>query len=93
MSDRKSRRASSTCAALDPEVAAAKQALANVIRRREDMAATRSRLNTGKVMAENPIMLRLKELEALETIAERVDSLVAHNGPRGLLRDIAKLEE
>ncbi|MEX0301718.1 MAG: slipin family protein, partial [Leisingera sp.] len=49
-------------------VAAEKQAEANVIRRREETNATRSLLNTAKVMAENPVMLRLKELEALESI-------------------------
>ncbi|MEL6317728.1 MAG: SPFH domain-containing protein [Pseudomonadota bacterium] len=78
---------------LNQVVAAEKQAQANVIRRREETAATRSLLNTAKVMAENPIMLRLKELEALETISSRVDSLVVHNGPKGLLRDIATLSE
>lgn len=78
---------------LNTVVQAEKQAQANVIRRREETAATRSLLNTAKVMAENPIMLRLKELEALEAIAAKVDSLVVHNGPKGLMSDIAKLAE
>ncbi|MCI4663020.1 MAG: slipin family protein [Neomegalonema sp.] len=77
---------------LNQVVSAEKQAQANVIRRREETAATRSLLNTAKVMEENPIMLRLKELEALETIAGRVGNLVVHNGPQGLLSDIAKLK-
>ena len=38
-------------------------------------------------------MLRLKELEALENIAGKVDNLVVHNGPQGLLNDLAKLRE
>ena len=78
---------------LNTVVLAEKEAQANVIRRREETAATRSLLNTAKVMEENPIMLRLKELEALETIAEKVDSLVVHNGSKGLMTDIAKLTE
>jgi regulator of protease activity HflC (stomatin/prohibitin superfamily) len=41
-------------------VQAEKAAQANVIRRREETAATRSLLNTAKVMEDNPIALRLK---------------------------------
>jgi hypothetical protein len=37
--------------------------------RREENNATRSLLNTAKIMAENPVMLRLKELQALEKSA------------------------
>jgi regulator of protease activity HflC (stomatin/prohibitin superfamily) len=43
-------------------VEAEKAAQANVIRRREETAATRSLLNTAKVMEENPTAVRLKEL-------------------------------
>ncbi|MEL6840197.1 MAG: slipin family protein [Pseudomonadota bacterium] len=74
-------------------VAAEKEAEANVIRRREETNATRSLLNTAKVMAENPVMLRLKELEALEVIAGKVERLTVHNGAAGLLGDIAKLRD
>lgn len=74
-------------------VAAEKEAEANVIRRREETNATRSLLNTAKVMAENPVMLRLKELEALEVIAGKVERLTVHNGTAGLLGDIAKLRD
>lgn len=72
-------------------VAAEKQAEANVIRRREETNATRSLLNTAKVMADNPIMLRLKELESLESIANKVDQLTVHNGTEGLMNDLVKL--
>ncbi|CUK12642.1 Modulator of FtsH protease HflK [Ruegeria denitrificans] len=74
-------------------VAAEKQAEANVIRRREETNATRSLLNTAKVMAENPVMLRLKELEALETIAGKVERLAVHNGTEGLMSDLVKLRD
>jgi len=78
---------------LNRVVAAEKEAEANVIRRREETNATRSLLNTAKVMAENPVMLRLKELEALETIAGRVERLTIHNGTEGLLGDLVKLRD
>ncbi|MEL6958201.1 MAG: slipin family protein [Pseudomonadota bacterium] len=74
-------------------VAAQKEAEANVIRRREETNATRSLLNTAKVMAENPVMLRLKELEALEGIAGKVERLTVHNGTEGLLGDIVRLRD
>lgn len=76
---------------LNKVVAAEKEAQANSIRRREETNATRSLLNTAKVMEENPIMLRLKELEALEKIAGQVQSLTVHSGTKGLLEDIVSL--
>lgn len=54
---------------------AEKEAAANVIRRREETAATRTLANTARVMADHPILLRLKELEAMKDIAERVDKV------------------
>ena len=74
-------------------VAAQKEAEANVIRRREETNATRSLLNTAKVMSENPVMLRLKELEALEVVAGKVDKLTVQNGTQGLMTDLVKLTD
>lgn len=53
-------------------IEAEKQATANVILRREETAATRSMANAAKVIAANPVMQRLKELEAYKEIAEAV---------------------
>jgi Membrane protease subunits, stomatin/prohibitin homologs len=78
---------------LNQVVLAEKQAEANVIRRREETNATRSLLNTAKVMAENPVMLRLKELEALEGIAAKVERLTIHNGTDGLMHDLVRLRD
>ncbi len=78
---------------LNQVVAAEKEAEANVIRRREETNATRSLLNTAKVMADNPVMLRLKELEALEAIAGKVERLTVNNGTDGLLNEIARLRD
>ncbi len=78
---------------LNRVVSAEKEAEANVIRRREETNATRSLLNTAKVMAENPVMLRLKELEALESIAGKVERLTVHNGAEGLMNDLVRLRD
>ncbi|ALJ15044.1 hypothetical protein ATM17_19950 [Sphingopyxis macrogoltabida] len=78
---------------LNQVVAVQKEAEANVIRRREETNATRSLLNTAKVMAENPVMLRLKELEALESIAGKVERLTVLGGTEGLLNDLVRLRD
>ena len=78
---------------LNKVVAAEKEAEANIIRRREETNATRSLLNTARVMAENPVMLRLKELEALSEIAGKVERLTIHNGTAGLMNDLVKLRD
>lgn len=76
---------------LNTVVLAEKEAQANVVRRREETAATRALLNTARLMAENPTMLRLKELDALESIAGNVGTITVHNGTRGLLDDLVNL--
>ncbi len=78
---------------LNRVVEAEKEAEANVIRRREETNATRALLNTAKVMADTPVMLRLKELEALETIAGKVDTLTVHNGTEGLMTEVVRLRD
>jgi regulator of protease activity HflC (stomatin/prohibitin superfamily) len=69
-------------------VEAEKAAQANLIRRREETAATRSLLNTARLMEENPILVRLKELETLEKLTEKVDRITIGNGLEGLLEQI-----
>ena len=64
-------------------VAAEKTAQANLIRRREETAATRSLLNTAKLMENNPLLLRLKELESLEKLTEKVGRIDLHTGEKG----------
>ncbi|MGQ0567786.1 MAG: SPFH domain-containing protein, partial [Gemmobacter sp.] len=78
---------------LNRVVTASKEAEANVIRRRDEAEATRALLNAAKVMADNPVMLRLKELEALQGIAAKVERLTVHNGTAGLLGDLVRLRE
>jgi regulator of protease activity HflC (stomatin/prohibitin superfamily) len=59
-------------------VEAEKVAQANLIRRREETAATRSLLNTARLMEDNPTLLRLKELEALERVTEKIGRIDVH---------------
>lgn len=65
-------------------VEAEKVAQANLIRRREETAATRSLLNTAKLMEDNPTLLRLKELEAVERVTEKIGRVDVHTGQSGL---------
>lgn len=62
-------------ALLNRVIEAEKEAAANVILRREETAATRAAANTAKVIADNPVLLRMKELEALRDIAAQVGEL------------------
>jgi regulator of protease activity HflC (stomatin/prohibitin superfamily) len=73
-------------------VEAEKIAQANLIRRREETAASRSLLNTAKVMEDNPVALRLKELETLERVAERIDKISVFGGLDGVLNALAKVK-
>lgn len=69
-------------------VAAEKQAQANLIRRREETAATRSLLNTAKLMEENPLLIRVKELETLEKLTGKVERISLMGGFDGLLTNL-----
>lgn len=72
-------------------VEADKAAQANLIRRREETGATRSLLNTAKVMEDNPTALRLKELETLEKLAERIDRISVFGGLDQLLNGLVQI--
>ena len=86
---------------LNQVIAATKEAEANLIRRREETAAARSQANTAKLLAENPQLARLKELELLHgmlagakttfvfgqgDIAEQVRSLVGQENAKATRR-------
>jgi regulator of protease activity HflC (stomatin/prohibitin superfamily) len=64
-------------------VEAEKLAKANLIKRQEETAATRSQLNTARLMQDNPLLLRMKELEALEKLVEKVGRIDLHAGGSG----------
>nr|WP_202115467.1 slipin family protein [Gilliamella sp. Pas-s25] len=77
---------------LSQVVEAEKSAQANVIRRREETSATRSLLNTAKVMENNPVALRLKEMETLERIAERIDKISVVGGLDQVLHGLINIQ-
>jgi regulator of protease activity HflC (stomatin/prohibitin superfamily) len=72
-------------------VEAQKMAEANLIKRQEETQATRSLHNTAKVMEGNPILLRLKELEALEKITTRINTLNVYGGLDSVMNGMIRL--
>jgi regulator of protease activity HflC (stomatin/prohibitin superfamily) len=54
---------------------AEKKAQANIIMRREETASTRSLLNTAKLMEDNEMLWKLKEMEYVEKIADKINSI------------------
>jgi regulator of protease activity HflC (stomatin/prohibitin superfamily) len=73
-------------ALLNRVIEAQKEAEANVILRREETAATRSLAQTAKVLGENPLLVRLKELEAYKDLAQKVGTVHVVMGETGLAR-------
>ena len=69
---------------------AEKRAQANVITRREEVASTRSLLNTAKLMDENQTLYKLKELEYVERICENVGNINV-NGTGNILSQLTEL--
>lgn len=60
---------------------AQKKAQASIITRREETASTRSLLNTAKLMEDNEMLYKLKEMEYVEKIADKVGEItVSGNG-------------
>jgi hypothetical protein len=60
---------------------AEKNAQANSIMRREETASTRSLLNTAKLMEDNTMLWKLKEMEYVEKIADKINNIsVSGNG-------------
>lgn len=69
---------------------AEKKAQANSIMRREETASTRSLLNTAKLMEENEMLWKLKEMEYVEKIAEKIGEISISGGGNfiGQLKEI-----
>jgi SPFH domain / Band 7 family len=59
---------------------AEKKAQANIIMRREETASMRSMLNTAKLMEDNEMLFRLKEMEYVEKIAENINTISVTGG-------------
>jgi regulator of protease activity HflC (stomatin/prohibitin superfamily) len=69
---------------------ARKAAEANLIARREETAAMRSQSNTAKLLNDNPALMRMRELEALERIAATGNMKVVL-GEKGLADRVTNL--
>ena len=76
---------------LNQVVEAQKEAEANLIRRREETQAMRSLHNTAKMMENNPVLMRLKELEALERVTQRINNISVFGGLDGVMNELVKL--
>lgn len=75
---------------LNQVIEAQKASEANGIRRREETAAMRSQLNTARLMEENPVLMRLRELEVLESVS-KTSNLSVILGEHGLADRVTKL--
>jgi len=73
-------------------VQAEKEAQANVVRRREEANATRSLLNTARLIEDSPVLMRLKELEALEKVTAKIDKLTVFGGLDGVLKQLVTMK-
>ena len=69
---------------------ARKAAEANLITRREETACSRSQANTAKLLADNPTLMRLRELEVLEKVVA-TGKLKVVLGEKGLADRIVNL--
>ena len=75
---------------LNTVLIAEKSALANTIKRREETASARSLLNTAKLMEENKTLYRLKEMEYIEKIVEKIGNIEI-NGNGNVLEELGKI--
>lgn len=66
---------------------AQKRAQANIITRREETASTRSLLNTVKLMEDNEMLYKLKEMEYVEKIAEKIGEITV-SGNGGMVKQL-----
>ncbi|QDU25379.1 SPFH domain / Band 7 family protein [Anatilimnocola aggregata] len=72
---------------------AKKAAEANLIARREETAAIRSQANTAKLLADQPTLMRLRELEVLEKIASagQLKIVLGGDSEKGLANRVVNL--
>lgn len=69
---------------------AEKKAQANSIMRREETAATRSLLNTAKLMEENLMLFKLKEMEYIEKIADKINT-ISVSGSNNIVSELKQI--
>lgn len=72
-------------------IEAEKEAMANAIRRKDQVAETRAQANAAQLMGERPALMRLKELEAMQQIAQGIGELKVVVGHQGVEKVLGKL--
>ena len=75
---------------LNQVIAAQKEAEANLVRRREETAQVRSQANTAKLLADNPALLRLREMELLKDVLAAAEATFVF-GPGDLAEQVRGL--
>lgn len=71
------------------EAEALREGRAALVAAREETAATRAALNTARMLAENPVLMQLKGLQALESVADKHGNTVVLTLP-GVLTDLLR---
>ncbi len=74
-------------AIMNKVIVAEKEAQANIILRREQTAETRTMLNAAKLMEENETLFKLKEMEYVEKIADKVGEITI-SGNGGMIKQL-----
>jgi regulator of protease activity HflC (stomatin/prohibitin superfamily) len=77
---------------LNQVVEAEKLTEANAIRRRDETHNVRALANTARQLEGNPMMARLKELEALQNVTSRVSTLNVYQGLEGVMSQLVSLK-
>lgn len=72
-------------------IEARKAAEANLIFRREETAAIRSQANSAKLLDSNPTLMRLRELEVIEKVAQSTNLQVVLGDKAGLSEQLRKI--
>jgi regulator of protease activity HflC (stomatin/prohibitin superfamily) len=73
-------------------IEADKRAAAQMIMRREEVAATRALANTARLIEGNPVLQRLKETEVMKEIAEKIGNLTVVVAPKDM-QELLRLGE
>ena len=78
-------------AIMNQVVEAQKRAQANEFKRDDQETALRSLKRIAKEMENNPLLLRLKELEAMDQVSRKINSISVTGGLEGVIKDLVKL--
>jgi regulator of protease activity HflC (stomatin/prohibitin superfamily) len=76
---------------LNRVVQAKKAAEASLLTRREEVASARSQANTARIFEANPTLMKLKELEVLEKVAEKAQLTILLGDQGGLSDRVVKM--